>query len=72
MIPVYRRGDIADSTWQSLAPALAHQSSMKLALEWFTQMQPPLVPSGLVQQDELSFDLLVPFGDSYYLSYSTS
>ena len=39
-------------------------------MDWFFARQPPLAPADIVQQDEFSFDILVPcYG--LYLAYDT-
>lgn len=71
-IAVANLAGLSESEFAELRQVLCQQSSMERALNWFFAMQPPLKPEDLIQQDEFSYDLLVPYPGGLYLSYDTS
>jgi hypothetical protein len=71
-VPVENRAALPEGAAAALRPALAAQTTMERALNWFRTQAPPLAPEDLVAQDEFSYDLLVPLGRGLYLSYDTN
>lgn len=71
-IPVANLAGLSESEFAEVRQVLCQQSSMERALNWFFAMQPALTPEDLIQQDEFSYDLLVPYPGGLYLSYDTS
>jgi hypothetical protein len=72
LVPIENRANLSAEVFESIRGVLQAHRTMERALAWFFTHSPPLAPEDLVAQDEFSYDLLVPFRDSLYLSYDTS
>lgn len=72
VVPVFNYASIEIARFQEIAHTLQHHTSMEKVLNWmFAQSAPPR-PVGMVEQDEFSFDFLLPWMDGLYLAYDTS
>jgi hypothetical protein len=72
LVPVENRANLSDEAFEPIRGVLQTHRTMERALAWFFAQSPPLAPEDLVAQDEFSYDLLVPFRDTLFLSYDTS
>jgi hypothetical protein len=71
-IPVENRTGLAADDLSRITGALAQQLSIKHAVDWLTAHDPPIVPTGMVTQDEFSHDILVPYAGGLWLVYDTT
>jgi hypothetical protein len=69
---VENRAGSAVEVFERLAPLLASQRSIKIALDWLLAQRPPLTPSEIVAQDEYSHDVLVAYPGGLYLVYDST
>jgi hypothetical protein len=59
-----------DTDFALFRDACATHTTLERALPWFFSQSPPLHPADMIQQDEYSYDLLVPLTSPFYLTYS--
>jgi len=71
-VPVENHADLRAAAFVPMRDVVQAHRTMERALAWFFAQMPPLAPEDLIAQDEFSYDLIVPYRDGLYLSYSTS
>jgi hypothetical protein len=71
-VPVENREALSPDEFVQVAEALSHHRSIKHAIDWLVTHDPPIVPTGLVTQDEYSHDILVDYPGGVWLVYDTS
>jgi hypothetical protein len=66
------RSRLSQAAFEELARDLARQTSMRQALQWLAEHDPPLKIEDMITQDEFSHDILVPYKDGHYIVYESS
>lgn len=69
---IENRAGLSDVALVTLTASLSRQTSIRRAIDWLTAHDPPLAPSGMVTQDEFSFDILVAYPNGLWLSYDST
>ena len=70
--PIENRAGLAREEFAGIAQAVANHRSMKHAIDWFAKQIPPLLPAGMVTQDEYSHDILVAYPGGLWLVYDST
>jgi hypothetical protein len=70
--PIENRANLAPEAFGRIAEAVALHRSIKQAIDWFVVQNPPLVPTGMVTQDEFSHDILVAYPGGLWLVYDST
>ena len=70
--PIENRGNLAPENFERIAEKVAGHHSIKHAIDWLAGHSPPIVPSGMVTQDEFSHDILVAYAGGVWLVYDTT
>jgi hypothetical protein len=71
-VVVEDRAGLDGPAFDRLSVELAGLGTMSRTLAWFASKAPPMVPDGMVPQDEFSFDIVVPFPPGLYLSFDST
>lgn len=71
-VVVENRARLSERDFDHLAKAVGRHASIKHALDWLLQQQPPMVPSDMVTQDEFSHDILVAYPGGLWLAYDST
>ncbi len=71
-VAIENRAGLPDPAFAILAESLTRQTSIRHAIDWLTAHDPPIAPSGMVTQDEFSFDILVAYPGGLWLSYDST
>ena len=66
------RAHLPGDIFGPLAQVVAGHRSIKHALDWLANLQPPLTISDMVTQDEFSHDILVEYFRGLYLVYDVT
>jgi hypothetical protein len=70
--PIENRAGLLPDDFAETALVVARHESIKHALDWLLAHKPPLVPFGMVTQDEFSHDILFAYRGETWLVYSTT
>ena len=71
-IPVENRAGLAAADLSRIAGALARQRSIKHAIDWLLGHDPPIIPTGMVTQDEFSHDIFAAYPGGLWLVYDST
>jgi len=71
-VTVENRARLTVDELSRIAGVLVHQRSVKYAVDWLAKHDPPIVPTGMVTQDEFSHDILVPYMRGLWLVYDST
>jgi hypothetical protein len=71
-IPVENRAGLEAGDLERIEFAVARHHSIKHAVDWLLSHRPPLVPSGMVTQDEYSHDIVAPYPGGLWLVYDST
>jgi hypothetical protein len=69
---IENRAALAPGAFAPLAGALSQHRSIKHAVDWLVRHEPPIVPTGVVTQDEYSHDILVAYPGGLWLVYDST
>src|SRR5262245_23918817 len=70
--PIENRANLSPEDFAPIAEAVAEHRSIKHAVDWLVGHRPPLVPDGMVTQDEFSHDILVAYPGGLWLVYDST
>jgi hypothetical protein len=71
-LPIENRANLSAADFARIAEPAAGHRSIKHALDWFVRQNPPLIPAGMVTQDEFSHDILVAYPAGLWLVYDST
>ena len=67
--PVENRSALAAAEFEAIAAEVRGHRSVKNAVDWMAQCDPPMVAAGIVAQDEFSHDFLFQHASGAWLVY---
>ncbi len=70
--PIENRADLPAEDFKRLAGGVAGHRSVKHAIDWLPEHDPPLSLSDMVTQDEFSHDILVSYPGGLWLVYDST
>jgi hypothetical protein len=71
-VPVENRAALAPDEFARLAAAVSQQRTIKHAVDWLLGHEPPIIPSGMVTQDEYSHDIFAAYPGGLWLVYDST
>jgi hypothetical protein len=71
-VPVENRAALAPDEFARIAAAVSQQRTIKHAVDWLLGHDPPIIPSGMVTQDDYSHDIFAAYPGGLWLVYDST
>lgn len=71
-LPVTDLSNLDASALAAIEAVVSGQRDLKAVLDWCLGQNPPMLDAAVVEQDEFSHDLIVPWSDGRYLVYDVT
>jgi hypothetical protein len=71
-VPVENRAALAPDEFARIAAAVSQQRTIKHAIDWLLGHDPPIIPTGMVTQDEYSHDIFAAYPGGLWLVYDST
>jgi hypothetical protein len=71
-LAVENRAALAPDEFARVAAAVSTHYTMKHAIDWLLGQHPPIIPTGMVTQDEYSHDILAAYPGGLWLVYDST
>lgn len=71
-LPVTDLSNLDASALAAIEAVVSGQRDLKAVLDWCLGQHPPMLEAAVVEQDEFSHDLIVPWSDGRYLVYDVT